>query len=381
MDEINKEGTIEEEIYTLQVDESLADHPEEEPSPEQHEEEEMSIADSVRSLSPARLVLKRFFRSKLSVIGLAIMIFLFVVCWVGPLLSPYTERTVDYDTDRMNITVTRIPVEVELEDGTTESFFVYKVEKSEMSIDSLASPSAEHWFGTDKNGRDVLTRILYGGRTSLTLCLMVVVLETVIGVILGGLAGYFGKWVDTVIMRIIDIFNCIPTLPLLLIMGAILDGLRAGDGTQLVSPDERIYWMMAFITLLGWTGVARIVRGQILTLREQEFMVSATARGLSTPRKIFKHLIPNVIPQLIVSMTLGLGSVILMEATLSYMGLGVPLEQASWGGMINDVNDPNILERYINLWVPPGVCIVLAVLGFNFVGDGLRDAFDPKSKR
>ena len=166
----------------------------------------------------------------------------------------------------------------------------------------------------------------------------------------------------------------IPSLPLLLIIGSVLDGMK-------VDPNIRIYFMMIFLTLLGWTGVARIVRGQILTLREQEFMVSATARGLSTPRKIFRHLIPNVIPQLIVSMTLGLGSVILMEASLSYMGLGVPLTSASWGGMINDVNDPFILANYSNLWVPPGICIVLAVLGFNFVGDGLRDAFDPKAKR
>ena len=110
-------------------------------------------------------------------------------------------------------------------------------------------------------------------------------------------------------------------------------------------------------------------------------MISAEATGLPVWRKIFKHLIPNVMPQLIVSMTLGLGSVILMEASLSYLGLGVPLTKASWGGMINDVKDPMVLQNYLNLWVPPGICIVLAVLGFNFIGDGLRDAFDPKSKR
>ena len=139
--------------------------------------------------------------------------------------------------------------------------------------------------------------------------------------------------------------------------------------------------MMIFLTLFGWTGIARIVRGQILSLREQEFMVSATARGLSTSRKIFRHLVPNVMPQLIVSMTLGLGSIILMETSLSYLGLGVPLTKASWGGMINNVTDPQVLNNYLNIWVAPGICIVLAVLGFNFIGDGLRDAFDPKSKR
>ena len=345
------------------------------PPAEDHEasgEAKGFLADSVRSLSPGRLVAKRFFRSKLSVIGLALIIFLFAFCWIGPLFSPYGEETIDRETDRMNITVTAIDVTYENDAGEEVTYTVYRVQRSEMLVDSLAAPSSEHWFGTDKNGYDVFTRIMYGGRVSLSLSLIVVLLETAIGIILGGLAGYFGKWVDTVVMRIVDIFNCIPTLPLLLIIGSVLDG--AG-----VDPDQRIYFMMIFLTLLGWTGVARIVRGQILTLREQEFMVSATARGLSTSRKIFRHLIPNVMPQLIV--TMGLGSVILMEASLSYLGLGVPLTQASWGGMINDVKDPVILTNYAMLWVPPGICIVLAVLAFNFVGDGLRDAFDPKSKR
>ncbi len=365
----------EEELAEVEHAEAAADS--DGPPAEDHEasgETKGFLADNVRSLSPGRLVAKRFFRSRLSVIGLALIIFLFLFCWIGPLFSPYGEQTIDRETDRLNITVTAIDVVYENDAGEEVTYTVYRVQRSEMLVDSLAVPSAEHWFGTDKNGYDVFTRIMYGGRVSLSLSLIVVLLETVIGILLGGLAGYFGKWVDTVVMRIVDIFNCIPTLPLLLIIGSVLDG--AG-----VESDQRIYFMMVFLTLLGWTGVARIVRGQILTLREQEFMVSATARGLSTSRKIFRHLIPNVMPQLIVTMTLGLGSVILMEASLSYLGLGVPLTQASWGGMINDVKDPAILTNYPMLWVPPGICIVLAVLAFNFVGDGLRDAFDPKSKR
>ena len=374
MEEFNKENIVG-EVYRLEAEESTLENIPEAPSPEP--EEEVSLADSVKTLSPTQLVLKRFFRSKLSIIGLAIIIFLFVFCWIGPLFSPYDETTVDRETDRLNITVSQIEVVVELDDGTTTTYTVYKVDRSRMEIDILASPSAEHWLGTDANGRDVLTRIMYGGRTSLTLSLMVVLLETIIGVVLGGLAGYFGKWVDTIIMRIIDVFSCIPSLPIMLIIGSVLNGAK-------VDVDYQIYIMMAVLTLLGWTGVARIVRGQILTLREQEFMVSATARGLSTSRKIFRHLIPNVIPQLIVSMTLGLGSIILTEASLSYMGLGVPLTSASWGGMINDVTgDVSNLARavYTQIWVPAGLCIVLAVLGFNFIGDGLRDAFDPKAKR
>lgn len=380
---------MEEEIKAGEIGNELPPLPEDVPQPlpvpeppHEPEEETLSLADNVRSLTPMQLVAKRFFRSKLSIIGLCIIVFMFLFCWIGPLFSPYGEETIDYETDRMNINATAIEVAPKDdlghplldENGDPIVYTVYRVEKSQMAVDILAPASGEHWFGTDKSGYDVFTRIMYGGRVSLTLSLIVVILETVLGIIFGGLAGYFGKWVDTLVMRIVDIFNCIPSLPLMLIIGSVLDGVGVDD-------NDRIYFMMIFLTFLGWTGIARIVRGQILSLREQEFMVSATARGLSTPRKIFRHLVPNVMPQLIVSMTLGLGSVILMEASLSYLDLGVPFTKASWGGMINDVKDPMVLQNYLNLWVPPGICIVLAVLGFNFIGDGLRDAFDPKSKR
>lgn len=176
-------------------------------------------------------------------------------------------------------------------------------------------------------------------------------------------------------MRIVDIFSCVPTLPLLLIAGSLLDAWK-------VDPSLRIYYLMVILTFLGWAGTARIVRGQILYLREQEYMVAAEAMGLSTARKIFKHLVPNVMPQLIVSMTLGLGSTILYEASLSYLGLGVKAPYAAWGTMINIITeDVNVLQYNPWVWVPSGVLIVLAVLAFNFIGDGLRDALDPKMKR
>ena len=352
----------------------------------QEEETAKSIADSVKALSPTRLVLKRFFRSKLSIIGLVLIVGLFLFSFVGPLFSPYGETQIDYETDRINVVVTEFTYEVPVYDEygniktdaegnvVYESYTVYHMDKTAKKVDDHALPSAEHWLGTDADGMDVLTRIMYGGRISLTISFIVVFMEVLLGILFGGLAGYFAGWVDTIIMRVVDIFNCLPTLPLMLIIGAILDALK-------VPANVRIYYMMAFLTFFGWTGIARMVRGQILSLREQEFMVSATARGLSTSRKIFRHLIPNVMPQLIVSMTLGLGSVILSEATLSYLNLGVPKPYAAWGGMIGDIKDPIILQNYPNLWMPAGLCIVLAVLAFNFVGDGLRDAFDPKSKR
>ena len=381
-----KLDVIEETVPTSEIVEETAEETVAEEVAVSEEEETKSIADSVKALSPTRLVLKRFFRSKLSIVGLVLIIGLFLFSFLGPLFSPYGETEIDYETDRMNVVVTEFTYEVPVYDeyGNVktdangeiiyEVYTVYQMDKTPKKVDDHALPSAEHWLGTDADGMDVLTRIMYGGRISLTISFIVVFMEVILGVIFGGLAGYFAGWVDTVIMRVVDIFNCLPTLPLMLIIGAILDALK-------VPANVRIYYMMAFLTFFGWTGIARMVRGQILSLREQEFMVSATARGLSTPRKIFRHLIPNVMPQLIVSMTLGLGSVILSEATLSYLNLGVPKPYAAWGGMIGDIKDPIILQNYPNLWMPAGLCIVLAVLAFNFVGDGLRDAFDPKSKR
>ena len=143
----------------------------------------------------------------------------------------------------------------------------------------------------------------------------------------------------------------------------------------------KLYYMMGILCLIGWAGTARLVRGQILSLREQDFMLAAKASGLSTYSKIFKHLMPNVMPQLIVTMTLGLGQIILTEATLGFLGIGAPLGTPTWGAMIEYANNPTYLANFPNFWVPAGACITAAILAFNFVGDGLRDAFDPKMKR
>ena len=236
------------------------------------------------------------------------------------------------------------------------------------------APSKEHWLGTDGNGMDILTRLMYGGRISLLIGFIVVAIEVVIGVVLGGIAGYFGKWVDNLIMRIVDVFYCIPSLPLIIIIGAIMDSLK-------IDPQVRIYFLMFIMGFLGWPAIARLVRGQILSLREQEFMTATEALGISVPRRIFKHLIPNVIPQLIVMVTMGLGSIILTESTLSFLGLGVKFPFASWGNIISAVSNVYVMTNYWFVWIPAGICILLTVLAFNFVGDGLRDAFDPKMKR
>lgn len=240
--------------------------------------------------------------------------------------------------------------------------------------DSYASPSKEHWLGTDTNGMDMLTRLMYGGRVSLIIGFLVVIIELVLGVALGGIAGYFGKWVDNLIMRVVDIFYCIPTMPLMIILGSAMDAMK-------IEPMTRMFYLMLILGFLGWPSIARLVRGQILSLREQEFMTATEACGIRVSRRIFRHLIPNVIPQLIVTCTMRLGSTIITEATLSFLGLGVKFPFASWGNIITDVNNAYVMTHYWFIWIPAGICLLIAVLGFNFVGDGLRDAFDPKMKR
>ena len=270
------------------------------------------------------------------------------------------------------------------ENGETHEYLIeFNPEKNTWSVrqetasyvyDTYSSPSKEHWLGTDRNGMDMLTRLMYGGRVSLVIGFIVEIIATLIGIILGGIAGYFGKWVDNLIMRIVDIFYCIPTMPILLILGAAMDAMN-------LDPKIRMLYLMLILGFLGWPGLARLIRGQILSLREQEFMTATESSGLSVPRRIFKHLVPNVIPQLIVSCTMGLGSTIIMEATLSFLGLGVRFPFASWGNIINDVNDTHVLTTYLFIWIPAGVLLLATVLAFNLVGDGLRDAFDPKMKR
>ena len=240
--------------------------------------------------------------------------------------------------------------------------------------DRYASPSAKHWLGTDGNGMDMLTRLMYGGRVSLIIGFIVVIISGALGIIMGGIAGYFGKWVDNLIMRIVDVFYCIPQMPMIIILGAAMDAMQ-------VDPMMRMFYLMLVLGFLGWPSIARLVRGQILSLREQEFMTATEACGVRVSRRIFKHLIPNVIPQLIVICTMSLGSTILTEATLSFLGLGVKFPFASWGNIINDVNNSYVLTNYLFIWIPAGICLLVTVLGFNFVGDGLRDAFDPKMKR
>lgn len=288
-------------------------------------------------ISPWAMAMKRFFQNKLAIVGLIVLAVVTLLCILGPIVSPY------------DILETKI-------------------------INAKKPPSFEHWLGTDVAGRDVLLRLLYGGRISLTVGLVSTIINLIIGIIIGGVAGYYGGKTDGFLMRVTDVFMSLPLLPILLVLASIISDLR-------ISPESRIYYVMFIIGILTWQSLARLVRGQILSLREQEFMMATEALGLRDSRKIFRHLIPNVIPVIIVNTTLNISGSIILESTLSFLGLGVAPPYPSWGNMVNIVNDFKEFRLRPWLWIPPGIMIFITVMAINFVGNGLRDAFDPKMKR
>ncbi|MGL4985761.1 MAG: ABC transporter permease [Treponemataceae bacterium] len=318
----------------------------------------MEKDDNSYIITPNQLVFLRFKRNKLALTGLYTLLFMILFSFIGPFFHPYGEYSIFFIQDG-----------VEIDQNVITDFSNQNIE-----ILRRAPPIKNHLLGTDRDGRDVFIRLMYGGRISLIIGLGVIFLQLLLGVFLGGIAGFYGKWLDGLIMRIVDIFSCIPSLPIMLICSSIMITLK-------ITQQHRIFYLVFLLGFLGWAGIARLVRGQILTLREREFMIAVKATGIHPLKQIFKHLIPNIMPQLIVIATLGIGSIILVESALSFLGFGLPFPYASWGNMVNAVNDPIILRKFLNIWVPPGVCILITVMSFNFICDGLRDAFDPKILR
>lgn len=238
--------------------------------------------------------------------------------------------------------------------------------------DKKLPPSGKYWLGTDEQGRDVFTRLFLGGRTSIMVGLIAAGFTVLIGAIVGGVAGYYGGVVDNVLMRFAEIVYSIPFTPTVItISGALM----------WVDSKYKMYLVMFLIGILSWPGLARMVRGQILSLREQEFMQATEILGLSTRSRIAKHLLPNTYAYIIVSATLGMAGAILTEASLSYLGLGVTPPTPTWGNMIERARNSDVFRNMQWLWVPPGVMIMLTVLSINLLGEGLRDAFDPKEIR
>jgi len=225
-------------------------------------------------------------------------------------------------------------------------------------------PSAQHILGTDALGRDVWARMVYATRISLSVSLVAVSIYTLIGTTLGSIAGYYGGSVDAIIMRLTDIVMCFPLLIIIITVVA------------LVGPS--LYNIMIVIGLLAWPSISRLVRGQFLSIREQEFITAARCVGVPAKRIILRHLLPNVVGPITVAATFGMAGAILTEASLSFLGMGVPPPQSSWGQMLNEAQKLSILASMPWLWIPPGAMIAITVLCINFVGDGLRDALDPR---
>lgn len=272
----------------------------------------------------------KFIENKLAVVGLIYLVLLIIIAIAAPWLAPQAPET-------------------------------------QTLIDKLAPPGKDYWLGADKLGRDTLSRLLYGARVSLIVSFSAVAGQMVIGITVGSIAGYFGGIVDSILMRIVEVLISFPTMFLLITLIAILE------------PSINI--LIIVFTLFGWMGTARIVRGEFLSLKTREFVLAARTMGIRSYKIIFSHILPNAMGPIIVSATLHLGGVILSESALSYLGLGIQPPTPSWGNMLQDAQDFNIMLH--SWWYPifPGVMILLTVLAFNFVGDGLRDALDPKMNK
>jgi peptide/nickel transport system permease protein len=278
----------------------------------------------------ARLVLRQFLRHRLAVISTFVFLAIVASAVFAPLIVRYDPAYIDptvFDT----------------------------------------APSPAHPLGTDRVGRDILSRLIYGGRVSLSVGVVAVLIFVAIGIFLGSLAGYYGKAVDSTISRFIDIVLSFPQLMLILVLVSLL-----GPGLRNI---------MLVIGLLGWPQVARIVRGEFLRLRVQDFVMAARVVGSPNRRIIIRHFLPNAMGPILVAATFGVASSILTESALSFLGLGVQPPTPSWGQMLNEAQSLTILQSKPWLWVPPGIMILVSVLSINFIGDGLRDALDPQLRR
>ena len=312
---------------------------------------------------------KRLLKNKVATISLILIVLITLSSIIIPMFWPYSY-------DQMLGQTKGRPM-----DNSYNNLAPFQYGKTELKKIDKGESVFPHIFGTDAHGRDYFIRVVYGTRISLAVGFFASIIVLVIGMMIGAVAGYFGGRVDLFIMRIVDIIYSLPDMLVIILLSVVLGQVLHVEGTILEKIGSNIISMFIVFGLLYWVGMARLIRGQILSLREQEFMTAAEACGISAWHRIFRHLIPNVIPQLIVTCTMSLGSTILTEATLSFLGLGVKYPFASWGNIINDVNNAYVMTNYLFIWVPAGICLLITVLGFNFVGDGLRDAFDPKMKR
>ncbi|MFD2444726.1 oligopeptide ABC transporter permease [Bacillus sp. CGMCC 1.16607] len=284
-----------------------------------------------KSNTPFQIALKRFMKNKLAVAGVIVLLLIILAVTFAPFLT-------DQNPTKSNLMLIEHP------------------------------PSEEHLLGNDSSGRDNFARLLYGGRISLIVGFSAMLFTLVIGVTVGSIAGYYGGKIDAIIMRVTDVMLMLPFLVIALTVVAILERVTVGI-------------FVTIIALTSWPNLTRIIRGTYLSLREQEFVLGAKAIGASDFRIIFKHFIPNAIGPIVVNASLMMASYIIVESALSFIGFGIPQPTPSWGNMISEAQSLRILRNSPAAWIPPGLAILLTVLCINFIGDGLRDALDPKSNK
>ena len=284
---------------------------------------------NVKTTSRFQAGLKQFIRNKLAVLGLIVLILLLLFAIIGPYVTGYTQEGIDM----MNM---------------------------------LAAPNETHLLGTDELGRDILTRLACGGRVSISVGIIATMVELIIGVLLGSIAGLYGGVVESVIMRITDIIMCFPFFIISLSIAAI------------TGPSYRN--VILIIGILGWPSVCRIVRSKVLYLKNMEYVEAARSLGLSQMEIIARHILPNAMGPIIVFTTLSVAKAVLLEASLSFLGVGIAKPQSSWGTMLSEAQNMQILQDCWWMWVPAGLLVLLTVLSINFLGDGLAEVLDPKSR-
>ena len=300
------------------------------------EESSQNVDENYKTQSPFKMIIKRFLKDKLAIAGLIMLVIILFLILVVPIFTK--------DPSAIDIVMKNKP------------------------------PSSEHILGTDALGRDVFARVLEGGRFSFFVGFLATIISVFLGTIFGLIAGYYGGVVDMIIMRVVDILMSIPTLPLLIILAAFLSDLE-------VNPQYRIYITLGLLAFIFWTTYCRNIRGIVLLLREQEYMQATEALGFSTLRKLFGHLLPNILPYVILYIATGLGSMMIFEASLSYLGLGVQPPYASLGNLLQSTRNFFDLTRRVWLWIPPTILLFASVLSINLVGEGLRNAVDPRLKK
>jgi peptide/nickel transport system permease protein len=282
-------------------------------------------------VSPRRAAVRRFLRHRLAIVGVVMLATVLLLALFAPLLSPWPSNFIDFE------------------------------------VGARQPPSATHPLGTDVSGRDIWARVLYGGRTSTIVGFGAVSLYLVIGTLLGLAAGYYGGIIDQAIMRFTDTIMAIPPLLLIIVFVSVV-GPSIGS-------------VIIVIGLLGWPVAARLVRGQLLVLREAEYIIAARVVGVPDRSILFRHMLPNILGPLTVVATFGVATAVLLESSLSFLGLGVRPPEASWGNLITEAISPVVLTRLPWQWVPAAIAITATVLSVNFIGDGLRDAIDPKATK